>query len=49
MKLVIKTRYIAKTLLNLLEVNLLTKEGKLTENSKKIIKSSKNFLEEENV
>lgn len=48
-ELVIKTRYIAKTLLNLLEVNLLTKEGKLTENSKKIIKSSKNFLEEENV
>jgi hypothetical protein len=48
-ELVIKIRYIAKTLLNLLEVNLLTKEGKLTEHSKEIIKSSKHFLEEKNV
>jgi len=45
-ELVIKTVSIAKTLLNLLEVNLLTKDGNLTKDSKEVITFSKQFLEE---
>jgi len=46
-ELVIKTVSIAKTLLNLLEVNLLTKDGNLTKDSKEVIAVSKQFLEEQ--
>jgi len=45
---VLKTYSIAKTLLNLLEVNLLTQEGNLTKSSKEIIHLSNNFFKVEN-
>jgi len=43
-EMVIKTNLLAKTLLNLLEVNLLTEKGSLTQNSKISIKQAKNLL-----
>jgi len=44
--LVTKTGIVWRTLFNLLEVNILTEKGELTENSKRIIENSKNFLKE---
>jgi hypothetical protein len=44
--LVTKTGTVWRTLFNLLEVNILTEKGELTENSKKIIEDSRNFLKE---